>query len=244
MLLALRDLADQFFMAPNATQLGFVRFHTSASVLTPLISSRTTWNSVLNSASTATYSGTDINMGLTTGLGLLRGSSARANALKVLVLFSDGQQTVGPPISTAIATASTAKAAGTLIVSVAFGQVETVSMMALASTPTSRYYFSAATGLMAVAMLQLERSLCAATQPSVTAGGTIRSAVTSASIRGATVQLRSAIGGWVFNATSASNGAWSISGLSPGRYNATASMSGYSTLTRPVAIASNSTTTG
>ena len=84
---------------------------------------------------------TSISDGLAKGLQVLHGVFARAGVPKMLLLLTDGRQTVDGDDATAIAQAEAVKAAGVHVVAAGFGGADAATMKAIASAPASENAF-------------------------------------------------------------------------------------------------------
>jgi uncharacterized protein YegL len=134
-----RSITRQF-RVPD-TKSAVVTFADDATVLSNLSS-----NSSVTDASLSQYTTggmTSISDGLTMARNVLDGPGNRAaTANRVIMLLSDGQQTVDGDDNTAIAIASHLKATGNLsIFAVGFGGAVEMTLQAIASAPADQYAF-------------------------------------------------------------------------------------------------------
>jgi len=144
-----RKVVAQFEMGSNAAQIAYVEFETTVVTHVALTPSLSTILTALDNAP-AIGSGTFLSGGIAQGQAVVTGTGARSGVPKVIVLMSDGVQTVGGDDNTAIAAATNAKNAGIKIIAVGFGSVSLVTLNALASSPSSEFsrYQSAASDLV------------------------------------------------------------------------------------------------
>ena len=137
-----RAIARQFvqFGGSGGARVGVVTFARDATVLTPLTGSMGAVDAALDAY--ATGGGTSISDGLAEALAQLDGASGRPGALRVVVLLSDGKQTVDGDDATAIAQAHVLKTAGAVdLFAVGFGSADAATIEAIASEPPSQFAF-------------------------------------------------------------------------------------------------------
>lgn len=131
-----RLIVSAFVMGTTAAQIGYVEFHTDVSTLSALTPSLSTITTALDNAANV-GSGTFLSGGIERGKEVVTGMDARYGVPKVLVLLSDGVQTIGGDDSTAIAAANDAKAAGIKVIVFGFGDVSISTVSRIASWPQS-----------------------------------------------------------------------------------------------------------
>lgn len=133
-----REVVNQFQMGTTKAQIALVEFHTTVTTHSALTPSLTTIVAALDNAPPV-GSATFLSGGIDGGQAAATGAGARAGVEKVMILLSDGVQTVGGDDNTAIAAAATAKAAGTKLISVGFGDVSLVTLGDIASQPCCQF---------------------------------------------------------------------------------------------------------
>ena len=160
------------YRAGPDTKVGIVTFAADAVVLSPLVSAA---DAAALDAALASYSAagqTSISDGLSTGLEVLSGPGSRASigASRVMMLLSDGAQTVDGDDATAVSTASAIKTAHSdvEIFAVGFGGAVAATLEAIASSPVKAfgsYYLRRAASphpepLTLTHALPIQRSTC------------------------------------------------------------------------------------
>jgi len=115
-----RAVVGFFTMGSSEAQIGYVEFEETAYKLSDLTPDLSTISSAINGAP-AVGSGTFISGGLALGQTTIEGTNARSGVKKVIILMTDGVQTVGGDDRTAIAAATTVKDAGIEVIGVMFG---------------------------------------------------------------------------------------------------------------------------
>jgi len=133
-----RQVVSFFTMGATAAQIGYVEFHDTVQTFSALTPSLSTISTALDNAP-GVGSGTFLSGGIDQGQAVLTGTGARTGVPKVLILMSDGVQTVGGNDNTAISAATTAKNAGTKIIAVGFGGVSLTTLNAIATSPSSTH---------------------------------------------------------------------------------------------------------
>jgi len=133
-----RQVVAAFTMGTTAAQIAYVEFDTVTVTHAALTPSLTT---ILTAIDTAPPIGqqTFLSGGIELGQSVVTGTGARAGVPKVMIILSDGVQTVGGDDNTAIGAATLAKNAGTTILAVGFGSVSLVTLNSIASSPSSLY---------------------------------------------------------------------------------------------------------
>ena len=135
-----RGVVAAFRMGTTAAQIGYVEFETSTVTHSALTPSLTAILTAIDNAPPV-GSGTYLSGGIDLGQSVLTGTGDRADAPNVMILMSDGVQTVGGDDNTAIAAATTAKGAGTKIIAVGFGGVNLITLGAIASDPIANMIY-------------------------------------------------------------------------------------------------------
>ena len=133
-----RDVVGAFTMSATAAQIAYVEFETTTVTHAQLTPSLTTILTAIDNAP-AVGAGTFLSGGIDLGQSVVTGAGARAGVPKVMILMSDGVQTVGGDDNTAIGSATLVKNAGTKILAVGFGGVSVITLNAIASSPSSEY---------------------------------------------------------------------------------------------------------
>jgi len=133
-----RQVVRQFQMGSTAAQIAYVEFDDTVVTHVALTPSLSTILTALDNAP-AIGGQTYLSGGIVQGQAVLTGTGARSGVPKVIVLISDGVQTVGGDDNTAIAAATAAKNAGIKLIAVGFGDVSLVTLNALASSPSSDF---------------------------------------------------------------------------------------------------------
>ena len=127
-----RAVVGNFAMGDTAAQIAYVEFETTVATHSALTPSLANITAALDSAPGIGRQ-TFLSGGIDLGQSVVTGAGARAGVPKVMVLMSDGVQTVGGDDNTAIAAAANAKAAGTKIIAVGFGDASLVTLSSIAS---------------------------------------------------------------------------------------------------------------
>jgi len=135
-----RHVVGSFVMGSTAAQIGLVEFHTTVTTHATLTPSLTTISTALDNAP-AVGTSTFLSGGIERGHAVVTGTGARAGVPKVLVLMSDGVQTVGGNDQTALDKAALAKAAGIKIIAIGFGGVSLTTLNGIATSPASEHAF-------------------------------------------------------------------------------------------------------
>ena len=147
-----RQVVAAFTMGSASAQIAYVEFEATVVTHSGLTPSLTTITTALDNAP-AIGGGTYLSGGIDAGQAAVTGAGARTGVPKVIILMSDGVQTVGGDDNTAIGAATTAKTAGTTIIAVGFGDVSLVTLNSMASSPSSQYAKYKATASELVNML-------------------------------------------------------------------------------------------
>jgi len=129
----MRAVVSHFEMGTDAAQLAYVEFEDTAYVVQDLTPDLAVITDAIDTA-LPVGAGTFLSGGLEKGLEVATGSNARTGVLPVMILLSDGAQTVGGDDNTAIAAAQTVKDAGVRLIAVGFGGVNLVTLNAMASS--------------------------------------------------------------------------------------------------------------
>ena len=128
----IREVISTFELGADSGQIGLVEFETFVITHNNLTSSREQLNTVVDNLP-VTGDGTYLSGGIEAGASVLQGVNARLGVPKVMLVLSDGVQTVGGNDNTAIAAAQVAKDAGIRILVWGFGGVRAGTMVAIAS---------------------------------------------------------------------------------------------------------------
>lgn len=144
-----RQVVGAFTMGATAAQIAYVEFEDTTVTHAALTPNLATILTAIDNAPPV-GSQTFLSGGIDLGQSVVTGVGARAGVPKVMILLSDGVQTVGGNDNTAISSATVAKNAGTKILAVGFGSVSMVTLVTIASSPSSEYarYETTATALV------------------------------------------------------------------------------------------------
>lgn len=132
---SLRAFLDVVGLADGGDRVAIVDFATEARIVVPLSGDRAALEAGL--AALAPRPGTRIDQGVAVAADHL-GAAARATARRVMVVLSDGRQTVAP--ETAAAAGAAAQAAGIAVFAIAFGgDADLAQLTAVAGDPARVY---------------------------------------------------------------------------------------------------------
>jgi len=134
-----REIVSQFALGPSAAQIGIVEFSADAATLSEMSMDANALNTAISNASSA-GGRTSISDGLARGLSVVTGATARHGSSMILLL-TDGKQTVDGDDDTAIAQARVVKNAGVELVAIGFGGARVSTIEAIASPPASEYAY-------------------------------------------------------------------------------------------------------
>jgi len=138
------ELVSQFEIDSNLTRVGVVEFSDEARALTPIAGDPTaTAAAIANLSEPAGW--TAISEGLALGLQLLAAGEKHCTGLRcVMLLLTDGVQTLKGGDAAAINASSAAKAANVTLFAVGFGDANPTTLDAMATSPASDYSYFAA----------------------------------------------------------------------------------------------------
>ena len=83
---------------------------------------------------------TCISCGIEVGRSVLQDAAQQRDALPIMLLLTDGRQTVDGDNNKAIDTANTVKSDGVVVVAMGYEDADTATMEGMASSPTSTYF--------------------------------------------------------------------------------------------------------
>jgi Mg-chelatase subunit ChlD len=142
-----RSVLHQFKIGPDSTAMALVEFSSNSRVLRVGGTSGLSYDAAALeqeiSEMDAPRGMTNIEAGLEKGLEVMLGTNSRPNVRhRIMILLTDGEQTVGGGTPAAIEKAKQIKAEGDLtLISVGFGGVKETTVQALASAPASENAF-------------------------------------------------------------------------------------------------------
>jgi large repetitive protein len=155
---AASNFVNNLYFIPNADQAGIVSYSSSATLNRMLTNNAQAVRSAIGSLPNA-GGYTSISSGIQTAQNELSSPRQRTNALPVLVLFTDGKPTDTDTPSNALAQATLAKNAGTLIFTVGLGDVDHDLMRNMASS-TNNYFYTANSSDLTALFNAVSERLC------------------------------------------------------------------------------------
>ncbi len=151
---SMRGFIDNTDLRTNYDRVAVVDFATEATVVQRMTDDRGALEAAV--ARIAARNGTRIDRGLTTATRVLA-EQGRPGAGHVIVLLSDGQQTIEP--DTAYTAGAAARAAGITVYAVGLGEGADAALLADVAGDAGRYFFAPDTGALAGIYAEIQASI-------------------------------------------------------------------------------------